>query len=107
MSAPRSKVLREGQVAEIVSTGIVPGDIVILDTGDIIPADMRLIEAVNLKVQESALTEESVPVEKTDVVLEAKELPLGDRDNMAFSTSVVTYGRGRGCSWYRNANRSG
>lgn len=96
MSAPHSKVLREGQVAEIVSTGIVPGDIVILDTGDIIPADMRLIEAVNLKVQESALTGESVPVEKTDVVLEAKELPLGDRDNMAFSTSVVTYGRGKG-----------
>ena len=96
MSSPHTKVLRGGQVAEVVSTEIVPGDIVILDTGDIIPADLRLIEAVNLKIQESALTGESVPVEKTDALLEAKEIPLGDRDNMAFSTSTVTYGRGKG-----------
>jgi Ca2+-transporting ATPase len=96
MSSPQTKVLRAGQVAEVVSTEIVPGDIVILDTGDIIPADLRLIEAVNLKIQESALTGESVPVEKTDVLLEEKEIPLGDRDNMAFSTSIVTYGRGKG-----------
>lgn len=96
MSTPHSKVLREGQVTEITSTEIVPGDIVVLDTGDIIPADLRLIEAVNMKVQESALTGESVPVEKSEEVLEAKELPLGDRDNMAFSTSTVTYGRGKG-----------
>lgn len=96
MSSPRSKVLRDGQVTEIVSTGIVPGDIVVLDTGDIIPADLRLIEAVNLKVQESALTGESVPVEKNDQVLKIEDLPLGDRKNMAFSTSIVTYGRGKG-----------
>lgn len=96
MSAPHTKVMREGQVAEVVSTQIVPGDIVILDTGDIIPADLRLVEAVNLKVQESALTGESVPVEKHDGVLEEGEIPLGDRHNMSFSTSVVTYGRGRG-----------
>lgn len=96
MSSPHSKVLRGGQVTEITSTGIVPGDIVILDTGDIIPADLRLLEAVNMKVQESALTGESVPVDKVDNVLEAQELPLGDRDNMAFSTSTVTYGRGKG-----------
>lgn len=96
MSSPHSKVLRDGQVTEITSTEIVPGDIVVLDTGDIIPADLRLIEAVNMKVQESALTGESVPVEKSEVVLETKELPLGDRDNMAFSTSTVTYGRGKG-----------
>jgi len=67
-----------------------------MDTGDIIPADLRLIDAVNLKIQESALTGESVPVEKTDRLLEEKEVPLGDRDNMAFSTSIVTYGRGKG-----------
>jgi len=96
MSSPQTKVLRGGQVAEVVSTEIVPGDIVLLDTGDIIPADLRLIEAVNLKIQESALTGESVPVEKTDALLEEKEVPLGDRDNMAFSTSIVTYGRGKG-----------
>lgn len=96
MSAPQTKVLRGGQVAEVVSTAIVPGDIVILDTGDIIPADLRLLEAVNMKVQESALTGESVPVEKHDGLLEEGDVPLGDRDNMAFSTSVVTYGRGKG-----------
>ncbi len=96
MSAPHTKVLRGGQVEEVVSTAIVPGDIVILDTGDIIPADLRLLEAVNMKVQESALTGESVPVEKHHGLLEAGEVPLGDRHNMAFSTSVVTYGRGRG-----------
>lgn len=96
MSSPHSKVLRDGQVAEVTSTEIVPGDIVVLDTGDIIPADLRLIEVFNLKVQESALTGESVPVDKSEGVLEAKELPLGDRDNMAFSTGIVTYGRGRG-----------
>ena len=96
MSSPHSKVLRGGQVTEITSTEIVPGDIVILDTGDIIPADLRLIEAVNMQVQEAALTGESVPVEKNHHALEAKELPLGDRDNMAFSTSTVTYGRGKG-----------
>ena len=96
MSAPHSKVLRSGQVEEVVSTQIVPGDIVILDTGDIIPADLRLLESVNLKVQESALTGESVPVDKHDGLLEEGEIPLGDRHNMTFSTSVVTYGRGKG-----------
>ena len=96
MSSPHTKVLRGGQVTEVVSTAIVPGDIVLLDTGDIIPADLRLIESVNLKIQESALTGESVPVEKTAVQLQEKEVPLGDRDNMAFSTSMVTYGRGKG-----------
>ena len=96
MSAPRSKVMRDGQTEEITSTEIVPGDIVVLDTGDIIPADMRLIEAINLKVQESALTGESVPVEKINGQLKGQDISLGDRTNMAFSTSVVTYGRGKG-----------
>ncbi len=96
MSAPHSKVLRGGQVEEVVSTDLVPGDIVVLDTGDIIPADLRLIEMANLKIQESALTGESVPVEKNGDILEDTEIPLGDRSNMAFSTSTVTYGRGKG-----------
>lgn len=96
MSTPHSKVLRNGQIEEIESTAIVPGDIVVLDTGDIIPADLRLMEAINLKVQEAALTGESVPVEKNTAKIEADEVPLGDRKNMAFSTSIVTYGRGRG-----------
>lgn len=96
MSSPHTKVLRGGQVSEIDSVDIVPGDIVILETGDIVPADTRLLETVNLKVQESALTGESVPVDKINEVLPDEEIPLGDRHNMAFSTSVVTYGRGKG-----------
>ena len=96
MSTPHSKVLRNGEVSEISAVDIVPGDIVVLDTGDIIPADLRLIETINLKVQESALTGESVPVIKHTKALEGKDIPLGDRENMAFSTGMVTYGRGRG-----------
>lgn len=96
MSSPHTKVLREGQIEEIDSIDIVPGDIVILETGDIIPADLRLLETINLKVQESALTGESFPVDKSNAPLEGDEIPLGDRNNMAFSTSIVTYGRGRG-----------
>ena len=96
MSSPQSKVLRNGQIEEISSIDIVPGDIVVLDTGDIIPADMRLIEAVNLKVQEAALTGESVPVDKITHQLKGEDVSLGDRTNMAFSTSIVTYGRGKG-----------
>ena len=96
MSSPHTKVLRGGQVSEIDSVDIVPGDIVILETGDIVPADIRLFEVVNLKVQESALTGESVPVDKSRDVLPNEEIPLGDRHNMAFSTSVITYGRGKG-----------
>ena len=96
MSSPHSKVLRNGQIEEIDSTDIVPGDIVILDTGDIIPADMRLIEAINLQIQESALTGESLPIEKSIETIADTEVPLGDRFNMAFSSGLVTYGRGRG-----------
>lgn len=96
MSAPHSKVLRDGKVTEVSAPDIVPGDIVVLDTGDIIPADMRLIESVNLKVQESALTGESVPVDKNIDAISGSDIPLGDRTNMAFSTSTVTYGRGKG-----------
>ena len=74
---------------------LVPGDIVVLDTGDYIPADLRIIEAVNLKSQESSLTGESVPVEKTSEVIEDENIGIGDRKNMLFSSSLVTYGRGK------------
>lgn len=97
MSSPHSKVLRDGEITEISAPEIVPGDVVVLDTGDIIPADLRLIEATNLKIQESALTGESVPVIKNIEPLQSNdEISLGDRENMAFSTGMVTYGRGRG-----------
>ena len=80
----------------VPSRDLVPGDIVVLDTGDYVPADLRIIEAVNLKSQESALTGESVPVEKSSEVIEGAEVPLGDRVNMLFSSSLITYGRGKG-----------
>ncbi|MDO5035373.1 MAG: cation-translocating P-type ATPase [Porphyromonas sp.] len=97
MSAPHSKVLRDGNVQEISSEQVVPGDIVILEVGDIVPADLRLAEAVNLKIEEAALTGESVPAEKEVSTIESdEEIPLGDRHNIAFSTGLVTYGRGKG-----------
>jgi len=96
LAAPITKVLRDGAVSEIHTKDLVPGDIVILETGAIIPADLRLIEAVNLKIQESSLTGESVPVEKRTEPLTGNEVGLGDRINMAFSTGMITYGRGRG-----------
>lgn len=96
LSAPRSKVIRDSKVQEIGSKDLVPGDIVILETGDYVPADLRLIEAVNLKTQESALTGESLPVEKTIDIIEKEDIGIGDRTNQAFSSSLVTYGRGKG-----------
>ncbi|MDR2915368.1 MAG: calcium-translocating P-type ATPase, PMCA-type [Tannerella sp.] len=95
MSAPYSKVLREGQVETIPSREIVRGDIVVIETGDLIPADIRLTEAINLKIEEAALTGESVPETKHSEVIEG-EVPLGDRENMAFSSTLVSYGRGKG-----------
>jgi Ca2+-transporting ATPase len=96
MAAPHAKVVRDGQPASIPASQLVPGDIVILEAGDFVPADLRLIESANLKVQEAALTGESVPVEKSTDVLDQQDIPLGDRTNMAYSGSIVTYGRGRG-----------
>ncbi len=96
LAAPLSKVLRDGVISEINTKEVVPGDLVILETGAVIPADLRLIEAVNLKIQESSLTGESVPVEKKTTTLAGDEIALGDRVNMAFSSGMVTYGRGRG-----------
>lgn len=95
LSAPKARVLREGEFREIPAAEVVPGDVVRLETGDLVPADARLIEAFNLRIDESALTGESVPVEKT-----AGELPadatqsLGDLRNLVFAGTTVSYGRG-------------
>lgn len=91
-----SKVIRDGHVTVVPARELVPGDIVVLDTGDYIPADLRIIEAANLKAQEASLTGESVPVEKTTETVKEEELGIGDRVNMLFSSSLVTYGRGKG-----------
>lgn len=96
MASPHAKVLRDGQIIEVASCDVVPGDIAILEAGDYIPADLRLIETVNLKIDEAALTGESVPVEKdAEVVLEG-DASLGDRINSAYMGTVITYGRGKG-----------
>ncbi|HEX2920783.1 MAG TPA: calcium-translocating P-type ATPase, PMCA-type [Bacteroidales bacterium] len=96
LAAPETKIIRNGKTETIQTEKLVPGDIVILETGAVIPADIRLIEAVNLKIQESSLTGESVPVDKQTASLSDENVALGDRTNMAFSSSMVTYGRGRG-----------
>lgn len=96
LSKPYSKVLRDNNIIEIKSEEIVVGDIVILETGDYIPADLRLISSASLQIQESSLTGESVPVTKSITQLIDNNLPIGDRVNMAYSSSVVTYGRGSG-----------
>ncbi len=97
MSAATSKVLRDGKIAIIKSEEIVVGDVVLLEAGDAVPADGRLIESASLKIEEAALTGESVPVNKfIDIINlgEAKDIPLGDRKNMAYMGSTVVYGRG-------------
>ena len=96
LSDHAAKVIREGNIKVIPAKELVPGDIVVLDTGDYIPADLRIIEAINLKAQESSLTGESVPVEKNTEAIENKETGIGDCTNMLFSSSLITYGRGKG-----------
>jgi len=96
LAAPVAKVLRYEIISEVTTRELVPGDIVILETGSVIPADLRLTEAVNLKIQEASLTGESVPSEKSTETLSGENIPLGDCKNMAYSGSMVTYGRGRG-----------
>ena len=93
---PFVKAIRDGEQAVIPSEELVVGDIVILEAGDVVPADMRLIQSASLKIEEATLTGESVPVEKEAGVTVDEKAPLGDRHNMAFSGSTVTYGRGRG-----------
>ena len=94
LSAPNAKVLRNGMIQVIPSRETVPGDIVVLEAGDYVCADGRILENVSLKINESTLTGESLSVEKEDCFIE-EEVPLGDRRNMVFSGSYVTYGRGK------------
>ena len=96
LSSHVAKVLRNGKIEVVASKELVPGDVVILETGDYVPADIRIVEAVNLKSQEASLTGESVPVEKFANVIEDEKVGIGDRKNMLFSSSLITYGRGKG-----------
>ena len=96
MSSPMARVRRDGNVVEIDSRELVPGDIVLLEAGDVVPADMRLLEAASLKIEEAALTGESVPVEKDVTEIVEAEAGIGDRVNMGYQNSNVTYGRGTG-----------
>ena len=95
MAAPTASVLRDGDEVEIPARELVPGDVIMLHTGDRIPADARLLEAINLQVEEAALTGESVPVEKHTQVLTGDDLPVGDRKNMVYAGTAATYGRGK------------
>ena len=97
MSAPKALVKRNGEVREIESEKVVPGDILVLDAGRFIAADLRLIESANLQIEESALTGESVPADKdAKAMFDNPQTPLGDRENSAFMSTLVTYGRGVG-----------
>ncbi|WP_027308558.1 calcium-translocating P-type ATPase, SERCA-type [Caloramator sp. ALD01] len=96
MAAPLAHVIRDGKSKEIPARELVIGDIVVLEAGKYVPADLRLIETSNLKIEEAALTGESVPVDKNSDLLEENNIPIGDRKNMAFMSSMVTYGRGIG-----------
>ncbi|MFR6321608.1 MAG: cation-translocating P-type ATPase [[Clostridium] leptum] len=96
MSAPTAKVLRQGEESVIPASELVVGDIVMLGDGDMVPADMRLIDSANLKVQEASLTGESVPSEKEAEDILPEDCPLGDRSNMAYTSAIVTYGRATG-----------
>ncbi|WP_279074441.1 cation-translocating P-type ATPase [Ligilactobacillus animalis] len=92
MTTPYSRVKRNGVVMQVKSDEIVPGDIVLLEAGDIVPADMRILESSSLKIEEAALTGESVPVDKESSVLTEKEPPLGEQSNLCFMNTSVTYG---------------
>ncbi|MGY3779102.1 cation-translocating P-type ATPase [Isobaculum melis] len=94
MSSPHARVKRDGHVVTLKSEELVPGDIILLEAGDVVPADVRFLEIASLKIEEAALTGESVPVEKSMNKIEDAEVGIGDRTNMGFMNSNVTYGRG-------------
>lgn len=97
LSTPKAIVKRNGELVEIPSEEVVPGDVIIIDAGRFIPCDIRLIESANLKVEESALTGESVPVDKdANLILEDEKVSLGDKRNMVFMSTLATYGRATG-----------
>lgn len=96
LAAPDAQVLRDGARRSVPSYNLVPGDIVFLEAGNFIPADLRLLEAINLRVEEASLTGESLPVQKNAATVLEKNVPLGDRKNTAFMGTLVNYGRGRG-----------
>ncbi len=96
LAAPDAQVMRDGRRVSIPASELVPGDLVFLESGNFIPADMRLLEAVNLRVEEASLTGKSLAVQKNAATVLEKDIPLGDRKNTAFMGTVVSYGRGRG-----------
>ncbi len=96
MTAPEARVIRNGHYTTVSSRELVPGDVVILETGNYIPADVRLIESANLRVDEASLTGESVPVEKYAADVLDAETPLGERCNLSYMSTLITYGRGKG-----------
>ena len=96
MSAPNAKVIRDGKELSVPARELVPGDLAVLETGDYIPADVRLVSSINLKVEEAALTGESVPVEKDADERLNGDIGLGDQTNCGFMSTLVTYGRGSG-----------
>ena len=96
LAAPEAQVVRDGQRQSVPSPQLVPGDIVLLEAGNYIPADIRLLEAANLRIEEAALTGESVPVQKDANIHLQADIPLGDRKNTTFMGTLVSYGRGRG-----------
>lgn len=96
LTVPRVKIVRDGLINEISARELVPGDIIILETGNLVPADIRLTESINLRIQESALTGESEPVDKETNAIEKPNLSLGDRKNLGYMGTIVTFGHGKG-----------
>ena len=96
LAVPAVRVRRDGRIQELPASELVPGDILLLEAGNRVPADLRLLESVNLRIQEAALTGESEAVEKQVAAIDRSELPLGDRRNMAYMGTIVSYGRGAG-----------
>jgi len=96
MAITQARIIRDGSIIWLSATALVPGDVVLLEAGNAVPADLRIIESKNLKIEEAALTGESHAIDKITDALEAEDLPIGDKKNMAFKGTFVTYGRGTG-----------